>query len=77
MEWLLSIEMGEVQGSGLARWTGRPLITDERGGGFYGFYGFSGVGAAHHHMETPRSFKIYVIRKRCETCEPFEPSEPA
>ena len=53
--------MGKVQGSGLARGTGRPLIANERGGGFYGF---SGGGAAHHHMEAPRSFKIYVIRKR-------------
>ena len=33
------MEMGEVQGSGLARGTGRPLIADERGAGSMGSMG--------------------------------------
>ena len=30
-------------------------------------------GAAHKNREAPRSFEIYGIYERWETCEPFEP----
>ena len=39
-----------------------PLIVCERGGSR--FYRFNGGGAAHHHREAPRSFRIYGIYER-------------
>ena len=34
-----------------------------KGSGFKGFRGFRGGGAAHIHMEVPRSFRIMVLTK--------------